>query len=626
MRWRSLAVLLLLAGLPHKAWSRAWYVGLSGDDGNSGSESAPFATIKHALGAMTGGDEVIVLDGLYVDRPGMLVNDHDLPRIPSGTDGAMTTIRAQTPFGVRLLFSQGLDYYDAPVYLGRAERVHVDGFVIELRDLSQPSYAVWIDSNRNLVTRTIVKRSQVDDYGGWFMVGGNDNVIEDCAGVGAARYGFSAGGPIATTQRVIFRRCVGRMDFAKTSQPKATFSFYGNDSGTMARDALFQNCVALDGQRPGAEGGEEKYGGFYFPKNVANVRIQGSIVLHEAAAHAGMFVRELSAGDVTVEHSVVWDAIGSPDIAGIRANGNATGALHLSHVTVGKSAFAYYNKDSAPARTLADSLFEANGGLASGLDFGWTLVSGNAFQPAGQAIGDGAITTPPGLLYLPQAAGPGASVLSRYGGTGTRWGDPGFDQPSSEALWPWPFEAQIAAVFGEQIDSPPGFSPSGNVSRRGFVIRGGLTRYVWEYLGHPCPASACGTPGSDAPDAGVAMDAAGDAARAPGDATCARDAPLLRPDGAKVERDAASGRPDGPGSRADGAGPGPRADGAAPARLRPSSCASAFAPATAPGGAGMLIVMVVGLARRGHRQRERARDQRGQTAEQEGPDAGGGAE
>ncbi|MFA5976323.1 MAG: T9SS type A sorting domain-containing protein [Elusimicrobiota bacterium] len=484
-----------------------YYVAVNGNDTNPGTLAQPFATISKALTVMQGGNTLIVRNGTYTDRAGMLVNDHASAVIPSGTVQQFTTIQAESPFGVRLKWTQGLDYYDAPVLIERAQYVHVDGFIYEMLNQESPSYVVDIESNNNKVTRTIVKRSHVDAYGGWYVLGGYDNLVEDAAGVGAARYGFFAGSADAATGRNIFRRCVGRMDFANTAQPKATFCFYGNNAGNNARDAYFQNCIAMDGQRPSSNGGEEKYGGFYNPKNATNVHFQGTIVLNEDVGYAGMFVRELSALDTSVEHAVVYD-VHSSGVAGIRANASAGGYYTINRCTIGAAPFGYYNEDSGTTRNLTQTLFYSNGALADGTDYGWTSITSNAFFPAGQATGSNPITNNVTLHYLPRSdlATVGATILYRYGVSGTRWGETGYNQLTGESLWPWPYEDSIASVFSEQLNPPAGYTPTTNNSSRGFISKG-LTHYIWEYLGNPCPSNICESSSNTAPTVATAASA-----------------------------------------------------------------------------------------------------------------------
>ena len=85
----------------------------------------------------------------------------------------------------------------------------------------------------------------------------------------------------------------------------------------------------------------------------------------------------------------------------------------------------------------------------------------------------------------------GATVLKRYGVSGTVWGDPGYNTLTGEDLWPFPYEAQIRA---DMRAYSPARGPAGN---RGFCADGQtLTNYIWGYLGNAVPPLAlAATPG-----------------------------------------------------------------------------------------------------------------------------------
>jgi hypothetical protein len=513
--WRTVRIFLFSFLSFHWASAQAatYYVSDSGSNflGN-GSLSSPWATISHGISRLSGGDTLIVRPGTYTGSANFI--NTRMVNIPGGTSSAYTTIKAEIPFTARIRNSGALNYYDSMVYLQRgANYIHVDGFIFDMANTSDPEYIATIESNYNKITRSVFRREgSINEYGGWVAVYGSYNLIEDCAGVGAARYGFFTGGPNSSASYNIFRRCVGRVDYSNSNQPKATFAAYGNNSGNNMHDVIFQNCVALDGRR-GPTGGEDTYGGYYFPKNATNITVQGGIVLNNEAGHAGYFVKELQGQNIRVEHSIAWGIWGTSGIVGFRTNGSAPGPLVFDHVTVGETPGGYYNRDSASTRILQNSLFYNNSQLASGGDFGWTTLTHNAFTPASQAQGSFAITSNIGLKHIVRAesgsalsgAGndgldAGANVIYRYGVSGTLWGQAGYNQLTTEPLWPWPYEAQIKAVFSESNTPPPGNVPDTNNTARGFCANTDqfgqtmtLTRYIWQYLGNKIPTGFYGS-------------------------------------------------------------------------------------------------------------------------------------
>jgi hypothetical protein len=136
------------------------------------------------------------------------------------------------------------------------------------------------------------------------------------------------------------------------------------------------------------------------------------------------------------------------------------------------------------------------GGNADHLTIGGT-IPGNAVD---------LITSPTVSLLKPSTSPtnlvnntPGAILLKRYGASGTRWGQAGYDQITSVDLWPWPFQDVIKSVFREVNNVPPGNSPVFNDTTRGFAATGTalyggaitISSYIWEYLGAPCPQTVC---------------------------------------------------------------------------------------------------------------------------------------
>jgi hypothetical protein len=305
------------------------------DSTGSGSVSAPYKTISKGLGALASGDTLEIGDGTYAGKPNY-INDR-LYAIPSGTASQPTVIRATNTLKVRIQNSGSVDYYDNLLRLS-GTRVYVDGIIFDLRDQSGVEYVGEFHGSYNKVTRSIFRRQgAVDQYGGWLALYGQYHLAEDVAGVGAARYGFYTGGPTDSSHHMIFRRAVGRFDFSPSTQPKATFAAYGTDSGWGVHHVLFQNCIAVDGQRGPTSGGEAHYGAWYFPKNLDEGWVVGSIALNNDVSYSGLFVQELQGRNTHVVNSAVWDTNGG---SAIRWNG--TGSMAIDRVTVsGNTASAH---------------------------------------------------------------------------------------------------------------------------------------------------------------------------------------------------------------------------------------------------------------------------------------------
>jgi hypothetical protein len=501
-----LSAAILLWTSPDAAFAATFHVATTGNNqkGN-GSAAKPWASIGHGIRQLKGGDTLVVRAGVYQGTDQFM--NTRLSPIANGTREAFTTIKAEVPFSVRIQNGGALKYQDAMVSLAAGTQyVHIDGFIFDMVDTYYPSMMVSIDGSFNKLTRSIFRREgSIDEYAGWVLVNGKYNLVEDCAGVGAARYGFITGGPESGATNNIFRRCVARVDYTNSQQPKAAFSVYGNNTTNAVRDMLFQNCMVIDSHR-GPSQREDNYGGFYFSKNATNVTVQGGVVLNTEVGHAAYFLKEQQGQNIRIEHSIAWDVRGHQYFAGLRANGDAGESLILNHLTIGKLSAAFYNKDKAAQRVLKNSLFSEVGKMTF-QDNGWTAETHNAFSPSGLSRGRSSVTSDVKLKYLTRAEPAsglyrkaddgqdiGANLTRRYGVSGTLWGEAGYDQLAGEPLWPWPYEEQIKAVFAQKNNPPPGFMPATNETVRGFTVATDafgqpmtLTRYIWQYLGNPIP-------------------------------------------------------------------------------------------------------------------------------------------
>jgi len=337
--------------------------------------------------------------------------------------------------------------------------VKVDGFIFDQVNSLYPPHNGSIGGNFNKLTRSIFRRAGIqDNWGGLLIIGGSNNLIEDVAGVGACRYCFEQGGPTGIVKNNIWRRVVGRFDYSGSDQPKRTITTYGNDSGTGVSDHLYQNVIALDGNDvdTGRATGDVKYSAIGVGKTATRVTFEGSIVLNEKVTYAGIFASVWGTGNKVV-NSLVWDLGGGASASGIRADEPST---IVDQVTIGgKIPGTYYLLQFASA------------------------------TPTNSALGG----TYANLLNTPAAV-----IMKRYGVSGTLWGEPGYNQLTTDDLWPWPYEDKIKAVFAEPNNPPSGstYFPTVNNTTRGFAASGNglyggpvtLTSYIWEYLGSPMPS------------------------------------------------------------------------------------------------------------------------------------------
>ena len=186
------------------------------------------------------------------------------------------------PGAVRIKNTGTLDYYDHFLFLESTKYVKVDGFIFDHSNSRYPPYTASITGTFNKAARNIVRRSGPTNGTAAGGMSAEPTICWRTVRVGSARYGFSVGGPSDFSQRIIIRRCVGRVDYSISSEPKATFNVYGNDTGA----STFATCCCrtwLQSTAGRVPTGDVTYGAYYFPKNPVNVTIQGSIALNVEA-------------------------------------------------------------------------------------------------------------------------------------------------------------------------------------------------------------------------------------------------------------------------------------------------------------------------------------------------------
>jgi hypothetical protein len=447
--------------------ARTFHVATTGIDANDrGTSDKPFKTIRYGISRLQSGDTLIVAAGTYSGKENF-INDR-LGKIPSGTASAYTAILAVPPYSVRIEHeAAGLGYTDNLLRLD-GSRVRVDGFVFNLENNVYPPYNASINGDRNKVTRSIFRRAgKIDSYGGWLEINGSYNLLEDAAGVGAVRYGFKTGGTDSSASYNIFRRVVGRSDYTNSREPKSTFAHYGNNSEPGAsHHIVFQNCISLDGLQGSHYGNPFgfKYGGIGVIKAAKNDVLQGNIVLNEESEYSGIWID----GDHhRLQHNIIWHtrrgAYGGTAPIGLFKRSTAGPDILASHTTSGKN--------------------EAG------------AQSANMAQDSSDMLAD----TAPKYLVRPDAGSAGATVLRRYGRSGTLYGEEGWDELTTESLWPWAHEVAIKKVFAEANTPPAGSTPAINDTLRGFAAAQDaygqpmtLTRYVWQYTGNRIPDTVYG--------------------------------------------------------------------------------------------------------------------------------------
>lgn len=485
------------AMVPLASHAATYYVSPTGSDSTgTGGSSSPWNTISHATGLMSAGDTLILKSGTYYTTSNSLCENIISP--PSGTSGAYTTVKAETNFGA-IIDGQNFTEYTScpyPVYINNKSYVRIEG--IKIVNSSSETALRIANSSYVKVLRTSIKNGARYDatYGNVVVIdsGSHHVLLEDAWVTGVMRYGVQVSGFDGTgANKIIFRRVVVRWDYTASNQPKAAFSFYGSVpplTDPTVSDVICQNCIAID-TNPGTTY-YAQYGGFINNKYTLNNKYYGSMAINIIASgtdtistgfHLGSNESTLTTGNAVI-NSLVWDVSGSGIIA---YGGDPAGTTLVDGVTVGNASKGVSNSGST-LFTVKNSLFynttSANSSVTTS-DYNWYS---NASQAQGtnsitSTVNMGRITETPDSGTGEAGAKRGAEIKYRYGVSETLWDETGFDQLTTEPLFPWPYEAQIKADFSETNDPPSGSYPATNDTKRGFCADGmRLSTYIQNYL------------------------------------------------------------------------------------------------------------------------------------------------
>ncbi|MBI2870403.1 MAG: VCBS repeat-containing protein, partial [Candidatus Omnitrophica bacterium] len=436
---------------------------------------------------MAGGDTLILMDGTYRQSIGSYFSSQPYSSFspPNGSQTAYTIVRAERDGGA--ILERTSIYLGGPVD-GEARGssyVQIEGLTLRRSNIRIRH------SDHVKIMRTGVKNGVSIDsrYGEVVSIneGSHHVLLEDVWVAGTMVYGVI----VFESSNVILRRVVVRFDGNIEREPKSGVCFYGAvDDITASHDSLAQNVIAVD-FNPGRGLGA----GMQNVHAAKNIRYMGSIALN-IPSNGFLINEDWPAGGNEVINSVVWDV---REAGIVMRDGDAGQATRIDQVTVGRTdqGIAQWSgwKDENTFTSVRNSLFLANTNRNDQVD----VADYNWYNPSGHALGTHSRTDTAQLASIVETpdtgtgeAGSkrGASVLKRYGRSGTLWGEPGYDVLTDEDLWPWPHEERIHELFAE----PDGFSYPGtdwegnpytvvNNPARGFAAPGEtLTQYVRGYL------------------------------------------------------------------------------------------------------------------------------------------------
>jgi hypothetical protein len=513
-RWTTLPIsILVIFFLPFIVNAATLYVSENGTRTSGAStpgdwsNSNCYSTIGVAIDRMSGGDEVVVNDGIYTGINNA-IGRRNGTNIPSGTASEYTVIRARNPFKVTIDsgISGEWDYYGRMIYIAGQQYIKIDGFKGINQDGSNNAF-VTIAGSYIKVTRCMFRTARADNRENEvFQIYGSSThhiLVEDCALTGGYRYGFIVQGIGSSPHQIIWRRCVIRLDWSDSDEPISGFAIYGHNASAASGpyDILYQNCIAIDSNPSVPDATWKAYQPWYIFKGNHDIILRGCITLNndQTGSSSGSWIRnDYGGSDIDVLNCIFWGYTGPGQVFGgddLLVDGCTFGN------NSGNSCIAYSSPD--PCR---NTLFYDNG---SGVGSGFSSASYNSFYKD-SSFGSNVVSYQNDLDYIVRVESSsnrytgglngvkvGAHIVNKIGASGTLWGEPGWNDEQQNSLWPWPYENEIRDWFRTTNNPPSGARPSKNNTQRGFCAGSWtLTKYIWEYLGNPIPPEIYGGEGT----------------------------------------------------------------------------------------------------------------------------------
>ena len=528
MKKQIILIGIMFALAAAQVYATTYYISPAGSDSNNGrSEPAPFKTFNKAFTTMTGGDELIVLDGNYSIAAGTGII-HSPANLADPNS-------AQPPYGVNAnqqtyvhAKNLGKVWVTGGLFLGcntacspnKAKYIIIEGITFQ-GDPSAPYTSAGGLYNTDHVT--IRKCGFVDTSNGGgtvFGIGTNDggltiintnDLIEDSWVWGQNR--LIAG--TYNSYNIVWRRVIIRgdgcngVDCQGSGNPNVGITTYSSSNVSLQNVIVMDRVLGLGspyGDFACAQhaGSGDRWGGNEWLGTLSLKSPDGAYYCEPDA------VWTTPAG--TFKDCVGWDSQDGMDVA--RSGQYIIQNCVMKMIGGSGDAFRVAPELAGTGGSIQNIIALGNGRYAINSAYPWnysdvfgTWSQGNYNQntctsgcKTTNPLSDGAT---PSIKYITRietgsalkAAGSGgadigANIVNQYGITGTMWGDTNFDILSATSLWPWSNEAIIKqqmcdATYLASVNrtgaNAPGLCSSGK----------SLSRYIWEYLGNTCPTGMC---------------------------------------------------------------------------------------------------------------------------------------
>jgi formylglycine-generating enzyme len=465
---------------------------------NGNSKASGYKTLHQALAVMSSGDEVVIVNGDWRKTSDMFIDSEHKP--PDGTLAKFSIVRAEKDWGVKLpyihietpkdnpqgyLEFRGIVFDNKFIGLGRNHvcyHMHHTKFVrcgFLAHGLKRNSHTCGFGSTDE--ERTINRY----------------NLMEECIAWGSGRYIFYC----KYGKYNIFRRCVARRDYNRAPQ-MFNYRAYACDY------TVYQNCISIDSDRIAnyAKPLNAESGGFWISDQnggTGNI-VDGCMSIKDIQIGYCLAGSDRRLGSATARNCIALDMtyklpkLNTYCAFVLLQNENAKVSNFTGIGAKLKGQDGIYCKKSGKKyieNCIVSNVNDQGVGINPSSD-SVTITNVVYFNVGGGKYGKNSIRLNPfknGLLYPvrievdsklaklgKKGTVCGATVLNKIGISGSLHGDPGWNQVTNEALWPFPNEKKIKELMRETVEGVSGIY--------GFCEDGQtLTNYIWGYLGNTVP-------------------------------------------------------------------------------------------------------------------------------------------
>lgn len=417
----------------------AYYISPTGSDLNSGKASSPFQTFKYAFSKMKSGGTLIVKDGTYNQVMGewKWQNGVKVPTSvpPNGTALKYTTVKAEN---VRAVVNG--------IQIMGSSYIKIKGFKV--------LNGVNIDGSDHILAQEIGVK------GGFATSRSSYITKEDVWSWGSNRYVIHN----YQSDHVIDNRVIARLDDLGTiaDLPSGAISHYLTNNSIIANALLFDVSGTFS----------QPYDLVYSSRpSVGNDQIVGLIGFNAGTQLGGIYPADGAGSNYEVRNSVIWGT----SKRCIRFN--ASSPLKVINNTCGENGGDGVDTSGAAVEVKNNIFYNNNGGIVGPI----SVCDNNLFYKSGviPSLCTVIYTGDPGIKWLPRSPipGKGANIEKKYGIIEVNGKFVATE--TSENLWPWPYEDLIKQDMCE--GTTKGLCGTDKT----------LTKYVWEYLGNPCPQDIC---------------------------------------------------------------------------------------------------------------------------------------